>query len=145
MLKHQGLAVDTCIAFALLSWLAYESGVYARLVLAGGCEKELEIVRDLPRTYPTHIYYQQRQGPGQRSLFNVLRAYAVYDPQVRQVLGIGLRSRATSSCEQHVGALQTCARAVSKILELYFLYLEEIKRTAFLMVIIKCLSGPKIP
>lgn len=52
-------------------------------MLAGSSEKELEIVRDLSRTYPSHVYYQQRQGPGQRSLFNVLRAYSVYDRQVR--------------------------------------------------------------
>lgn len=42
----------------------------------------MEIVRDLSRTYPSHVYYQQRQGPGQRSLFNVLKAYSVYDSQV---------------------------------------------------------------
>ncbi len=51
-------------------------------MLASSSEKELEIVRDLSRTYPSHVYYQQRQGPGQRSLFNVLRAYSVYDRQV---------------------------------------------------------------
>ena len=56
-------------------------GVYERLMLAGGSHKELEIVRDLSRTYPSHVYYQQRQGPGQRSLFNVLRAYSIYDRQ----------------------------------------------------------------
>jgi hypothetical protein len=55
-------------------------------MLAGSSEKELEIVRDLSRTYPSHVYYQQRQGPGQRSLFNVLRAYSVYDRQVRSSL-----------------------------------------------------------
>ena len=58
------------------------AGVYERLMLASSSEKELEIVRDLSRTYPSHVYYQQRQGPGQRSLFNVLRAYSVYDRQV---------------------------------------------------------------
>ena len=52
-------------------------------MLAGGSHKELEIVRDLSRTYPSHVYYQQRQGPGQRSLFNVLRAYSIYDRQAR--------------------------------------------------------------
>ncbi len=57
------------------------AGVYERLMLASSSEKELEIVRDLSRTYPSHVYYQQRQGPGQRSLFNVLRAYSVYDRQ----------------------------------------------------------------
>ena len=53
-------------------------------MLASSSEKELEIVRDLSRTYPSHVYYQQRQGPGQRSLFNVLRAYSVYDRQARR-------------------------------------------------------------
>ena len=56
--------------------------MYERLLLAKGSEKELEIVRDLSRTYPSHVYYQQRQGPGQRSLYNVLKAYSVYDWQV---------------------------------------------------------------
>jgi Rab-GTPase-TBC domain len=59
------------------------AGVYERLMLCKGSDKELEIVRDLSRTYPSHVYYQQRQGPGQRSLFNVLRAYAIYDRQAR--------------------------------------------------------------
>lgn len=58
------------------------AGVYGSLLLTEGTEKELEIVRDLSRTYPSHVYYQQRQGPGQRSLFNVLKAYSVYDSQV---------------------------------------------------------------
>lgn len=48
---------------------------------------ELEIVRDLNRTYPGHVYFQQRQGPGQRSLFNVLKAYSVYDKKVREPCG----------------------------------------------------------
>lgn len=59
-----------------------QAGVYERLLLAKSSEKELEIVRDLSRTYPSHVYYQQRQGPGQRSLYNVLKAYSVYDRQV---------------------------------------------------------------
>ena len=58
------------------------AGVYERLLLAKATEKEMEIVRDLSRTYPSHVYYQQRQGPGQRSLYNVLRAYSIYDRQV---------------------------------------------------------------
>ena len=57
-------------------------------MLAGGSHKELEIVRDLSRTYPSHVYYQQRQGPGQRSLFNVLRAYSIYDRQARSSLSM---------------------------------------------------------
>ena len=56
--------------------------MYASLLRAEAAESELEIVRDLARTYPSHVFFQQRQGPGQRALFNVLKAYAVYDRQV---------------------------------------------------------------
>ncbi|KAK9825860.1 hypothetical protein WJX81_005237 [Elliptochloris bilobata] len=81
------------LAWQLLSGgrdlLMQNEGVYERLMLASSSEKELEIVRDLSRTYPSHVYYQQRQGPGQRSLFNVLRAYSVYDRQVGYVQGMG--------------------------------------------------------
>lgn len=70
------------------SLLLENEGVYHHLMLyEDSMEKiEVEIVRDLNRTYPGHVYYQQRQGPGQRSLFNVLKAYSVYDKKVRDVL-----------------------------------------------------------
>eukprot|EP00210_Caulerpa_lentillifera_P007875 g7516.t1 len=73
------------------SLLLKNEGVYHELMLyKKGMEKvELEIVRDLNRTYPSHVYFQQRQGPGQRSLFNVLRAYSVYDNKVGYVQGMG--------------------------------------------------------
>ena len=50
---------------------------------------ELDIVRDLNRTFPGHIYYMQRHGPGQRSLYNVLKAYSVFDRSVGYVQGMG--------------------------------------------------------
>ena len=65
-------------------------------MLAGGSDKELEIVRDLSRTYPSHVYYQQRQGPGQRSLFNVLRAYSIYDRQVSTTCSCMLQTAAVA-------------------------------------------------
>lgn len=46
---------------------------------------ELEIIRDISRTFPSHIFFQQRHGPGQRSLYNVLKAYSVYDRDVGYV------------------------------------------------------------
>uniref|UniRef100_A0A453H3U8 Rab-GAP TBC domain-containing protein n=1 Tax=Aegilops tauschii subsp. strangulata TaxID=200361 RepID=A0A453H3U8_AEGTS len=50
---------------------------------------ELEIIRDISRTFPSHIFFQQRHGPGQRSLYNVLKAYSVYDRDVGYVQGMG--------------------------------------------------------
>ena len=66
----------------LWSRVAGLAGVYASLLRADAAESELEIVRDLSRTYPSHVFFQDHRGPGQRSLFNVLKAYAVYDRQV---------------------------------------------------------------
>mmetsp|Transcript_4709 Transcript_4709/g.11436 ORF Transcript_4709/g.11436 Transcript_4709/m.11436 type:complete len:329 (-) Transcript_4709:92-1078(-) len=69
--------------------LLQNDGVYEALVLYESSNAELEIVRDLSRTYPSHVYYEQRQGPGQRSLYNVLKAYSVYNRQVGYVQGMG--------------------------------------------------------
>lgn len=44
---------------------------------------EQKIVRDLHRTLPKHTFYRDRFDLGQTSLGNVLKAYSVYDPQVR--------------------------------------------------------------
>lgn len=47
-----------------------------------GGEKDNEIARDLNRTYPTHVFYQQSEGAGQKSLYHVLKTYSVYDKKV---------------------------------------------------------------
>lgn len=57
-------------------------------VLHEQCEVEIDtaIMRDLNRTFPQHVFFMSRQGPGQRALYNILRAYAAFDRQVRTVL-----------------------------------------------------------
>lgn len=62
--------------------LLKNEGVYGELVGRSPGPRDAEIVRDLNRTYPSHVYYQQRQGPGQLSLYNVLKAYSLYDKKV---------------------------------------------------------------
>uniref|UniRef100_A0A453H3T5 Rab-GAP TBC domain-containing protein n=1 Tax=Aegilops tauschii subsp. strangulata TaxID=200361 RepID=A0A453H3T5_AEGTS len=59
------------------------------LVIYETSTSELEIIRDISRTFPSHIFFQQRHGPGQRSLYNVLKAYSVYDRDVGYVQGMG--------------------------------------------------------
>ncbi|XP_067129865.1 ecotropic viral integration site 5 ortholog-like isoform X2 [Centruroides vittatus] len=44
------------------------------------CEKV--ILRDIARTYPEHEYFREKNGPGQESLFNVMKAYSLYDSEV---------------------------------------------------------------
>ena len=46
---------------------------------------EMDIIRDINRTFPTHVFFRQRHGPGQRALFNVLKAYSVYDRKIGYV------------------------------------------------------------
>lgn len=45
------------------------------------------IQRDLSRTFPKHDYFQP-DGPGQEALFNVIKAYSLYDQEVGYCQGI---------------------------------------------------------
>jgi hypothetical protein len=47
---------------------------------------EKAITRDLHRTFPHHPYFQSYQG--QESLFNVVKAYSLYDPEVGYCQGL---------------------------------------------------------
>lgn len=67
----------------------HNPGVYYKLLVYESSASETDIIHDIGRTFPTHIFFQQRHGPGQRSLFNILKAYSVYDRQVGYVQGMG--------------------------------------------------------
>lgn len=46
------------------------------------------ILIDIGRTFPTHPMYRQLLGPGQLSLFNVLKAYSLFDKDVGYCQGL---------------------------------------------------------
>lgn len=74
-------------------------GMYARLLSHSPDAVDLEIMRDLNRTFPNHVFFHQRQGPGQQSLFHVLRAYSALDKEVGhrdRAQDTGRGSRATA-------------------------------------------------
>ncbi|KAI8595677.1 rab-GTPase-TBC domain-containing protein [Dissophora ornata] len=48
---------------------------------------EKQITRDLSRTFPHHEYFQA-DGVGQEALFNVVKAYSLYDPEVGYCQGL---------------------------------------------------------
>mmetsp|Transcript_28765 Transcript_28765/g.52419 ORF Transcript_28765/g.52419 Transcript_28765/m.52419 type:complete len:356 (+) Transcript_28765:71-1138(+) len=54
---------------------------------AAPCEGE--IVRDIHRTFPKHVLYREKQGLGQEQLYNVLRAYSVFNAEVGYCQGMG--------------------------------------------------------
>ncbi|KAF7288670.1 ABC1-domain-containing protein [Mycena chlorophos] len=49
---------------------------------------EKSITRDLGRTFPHHDYFNNGQGIGQENLFNVLKAYSLYDELVGYCQGL---------------------------------------------------------
>ncbi|KAI8005194.1 hypothetical protein LOK49_LG08G01044 [Camellia lanceoleosa] len=69
--------------------LLMNPGVYEQLVIYETSASELDIIWDMSRTFPSHIFFQQRHGPGQRSLYNVLKVYSVFDRDVGYVQGMG--------------------------------------------------------
>ncbi|GJS83131.1 EVI5-like protein [Tanacetum coccineum] len=56
-----------------------------QLVIYETSASDLDIIRDISRTFPSHVFYQERHGPGQRSLYNILKAYSIYDRDVGYV------------------------------------------------------------
>ncbi|KAJ7346650.1 rab-GTPase-TBC domain-containing protein [Mycena albidolilacea] len=49
---------------------------------------EKAITRDLGRTFPHHDFFNDGQGIGQENLFNVLKAYSIYDEAVGYCQGL---------------------------------------------------------
>jgi hypothetical protein len=43
---------------------------------------EKSIQRDLARTFPDHSFFKDKDGPGQESLLNMMKAYSLYDREV---------------------------------------------------------------
>lgn len=50
------------------------------LRLPSPCEKVIK--RDIPRTFPEHDYFREKGSPGQEGLFNVMKAYSLFDSEV---------------------------------------------------------------
>ncbi|KAG8453584.1 hypothetical protein GDO86_000279 [Hymenochirus boettgeri] len=46
------------------------------------------ILIDLGRTFPTHPYFSAQLGAGQLSLYNILKAYSLFDPEVGYCQGL---------------------------------------------------------
>jgi hypothetical protein len=55
----------------------------------GTTEMDDQITRDINRTFPHHVLFQDKGGFGQVALYNVLKAYAVYNPAVGYCQGMG--------------------------------------------------------
>ncbi|KAK3713438.1 hypothetical protein QZH41_012477 [Actinostola sp. cb2023] len=53
---------------------------------------EQVIVWDIRRTYPAHEYFRENGGEGQQGLYNISKAYSVYDEEVGYCQGISFFS-----------------------------------------------------
>ncbi|XP_044734011.1 ecotropic viral integration site 5 ortholog isoform X2 [Chrysoperla carnea] len=65
-----------------------EKKQYADYIKAtSACEKVIR--RDIARTYPEHDFFKEKDGMGQESLFNVMKAYSLHDREVGYCQGSG--------------------------------------------------------
>ena len=63
--------------------------VYLNVLLATSSPQEKLIRKDIARTFPKQDYFRSREGAnGQEGLFNVCKAYSLYDPEVNYVQGM---------------------------------------------------------
>ncbi|KAI8912016.1 rab-GTPase-TBC domain-containing protein [Powellomyces hirtus] len=60
---------------------------YATLLTRTSIHEKV-IQRDLARTFPKHERFQEPGGPGQESLFNIIKAYSLYDTEIGYCQGI---------------------------------------------------------
>ncbi|KAJ1547665.1 GTPase-activating protein, partial [Cladochytrium tenue] len=65
-----------------------ELEVTYRTLLTRTSTHEQQIQRDLARTFPRHAHFAEPGGPGQESLFNVIKAYSLFDPEVGYCQGL---------------------------------------------------------
>ncbi len=63
--------------------------LYQRVALLGGSDQEDQVIKDLNRTFPKHHQFVSRDGMGQQSLFNILKAHVVFSPNVGYCQGMG--------------------------------------------------------
>ena len=67
--------------------MAHLSAEYVRLIKQRSGDEE-QILKDLHRTLPEHDAFRDRAGPGQGSLFNVVKCYSLYDKEVGYCQGL---------------------------------------------------------
>lgn len=60
-----------------------------KVLLKSLTEHQHAIFIDLGRTFPNHKYYKAALGVGQLSLFNILKAYSILDPELGYCQGLG--------------------------------------------------------
>ncbi|KAI8901549.1 rab-GTPase-TBC domain-containing protein [Globomyces pollinis-pini] len=60
---------------------------YLALILRSSRHEKI-IQRDLARTFPKHEYFKEVNGPGQTALFNILKAYSLYDKEIGYCQGL---------------------------------------------------------
>jgi hypothetical protein len=63
--------------------------VYTNVLLSTSSSAEKLIRKDIARTFPKQDFFRPQNGSaGQESLFNICKAYSLYDPEVNYVQGM---------------------------------------------------------
>ncbi|KAJ1558987.1 hypothetical protein HK405_012452, partial [Cladochytrium tenue] len=67
-----------------------QKGVYQNLLAGNHIPAFNAIEKDISRCFPEHALFHEPNGEGQSNLRNVLRAYAVFNPEVGYCQGMGM-------------------------------------------------------
>jgi len=65
-----------------------QTGLYENILLYES-KHEDQISKDINRTFPKHVLFRDKGGKGQNALYNVLKAYSIYDQDVGYCQGMG--------------------------------------------------------
>jgi len=81
------------------------------------------------RTFPSHPYFSTQLGPGQLSLFNLLKAYSLLDEEVGYCQGL---SFIAGILLMHVSSLQSVLFHTIVVINVYKRFLSFFIKTPFL-------------
>ena len=84
-------------------------GLYYKFLGEENPHGEFKIVRDLFRTIPGNKMFQIPPQSGRNPLFNVLKAYMSYDPQIMYCQGMNFIAARLLSCMKEEEAFWTLA------------------------------------
>lgn len=86
MAPYLSLAADHFVPSSAFKDIPLEE-LYVELIRLSSPYEKM-IMRDLSRTFPKHAFFSDAAGVGQESLFNVMKAYSLYDPVVGYCQGL---------------------------------------------------------
>lgn len=82
----------------------------------------ISIFKDISRTFPSHVFFRDKFGLGQKALFFVLKAIAIEEPRSGYVQGMGYMAAVLLTymgMEESFAAMIGLLRGPSDMIDMY--------------------------